>query len=335
MGRENSSKQLRKREIEVKKRPLALSHVSRRTFVQCLGLAAAATFPGPFSRAADSALRPFDLEIDAHCHIFNGVDIPVFGFFEKVILESNLGELGSWFGAPFAFLLASVIKVRSHSYDAERKVLKQALDNPQVLSKIPRNSDDKNSLVEEGLQNYLNKFTSFGRGGRPLERSDRSWNDAFIVYLVQRLLDPKLTEPQIKERLKKEGPRFLLEKMEADQKNLAGLDKALQEFYQYLFEWAPIYTDYRFQILNRLKDLFGNPGDRLRVLTPAILDFDKWLRNNLDQPTPPADQADLMSLISLVQDPTKFAVHGLIGFDPWRYLDHPKTALAVVRKAIK
>jgi predicted TIM-barrel fold metal-dependent hydrolase len=295
---------------------------------------AAATFPAAFSRAADSALPPFDLEIDAHCHIFNGIDIPVFGFFEKVILESNLGELGSWFGAPFALLLASVIEGQAHSYDAERKVLKPAIDNPQVLSRISRNSDDSKRLVEQGLQKYLDKFTSFGRG-RPLARSDRSWNDAFFVYLVRRLVDPKLTEPQIRERLKKEGPRFLVEKMEADQKNLTGLDKVLQEFYQYLFVWAPMYTDYRFQILDRLKDLLGDPGDRLRILTPAILDFDNWLHNEFDHPTPPADQADLMSLISLVQDPRKFAVHGLIGFDPWRYLDHPKTGLAVVKKAIK
>src|SRR5262249_41520522 len=117
-------------------------------------------------------------------------------------------------------------------------------------------------------------------------------------------------------------------------KNAAGVDKALQDFYQYLFVWAPMYTDYRFQILDKLKGLFGDPGDRLRLLTPATLDFDHWLRNDLDHPTPPAHQADLMSLISLVQDPTKFAVHGLIGFDPWRYLDYPKAGLTVVEKAI-
>jgi predicted TIM-barrel fold metal-dependent hydrolase len=321
--------------LRVQQRSGQLSQASRRSVVQCLGLvAAAATFPAAFSRAADNALQPFSLEIDAHCHIFNGVDIPVFGFFEKVILEdSDLGELGSWFGAPIALLLASVIEGKAHSYADEKKVLEQAIGNPQALSGIRRNSDDRENLIDRGLQNYLNKFTSFGRGA-PLPRADRSWNDAFIVYLVRRLVDPNLTEPQIRERLKKEGPDFLFKKMDADQKKAAGLDKALQVFYQYLFVWAPMYTDYRFQILDSLKGLFGDPGDRLRVLTPAALDFDNWLRNDFDHPTPPAQQADLMSLISLAQDPTKFAVHGLIGFDPWRYLSHPKTGLTVVKKAI-
>jgi predicted TIM-barrel fold metal-dependent hydrolase len=41
-----------------------------------------------------------------------------------------------------------------------------------------------------------------------------------------------------------------------------------------------------------------------------------------------------MRLISLVQ-PTNFAVHGIIAFDPWRYLEHPKAVLAVVKNAIE
>jgi hypothetical protein len=162
-----------------------------------------------------------------------------------------------------------------------------------------------------------------------------AWTWAGLLPLMGIRIGGTSTITQIKERLKKEGPHILFEKLEADRKNFAGLDKALQNFYQYLFVWAPMYTDYRFQILDRLKDLFGDPGDRLRILTPAILDFDNWLGNDIDHPTLPADQADLMQLISLVQDPTRFAVHGLIGFDPWRYLDHPKTGLAVVRKAIE
>ena len=35
---------------------------------------------------SSSRTRP-DIEIDAHCHCFNGRDMPVFGFFVHLILE--------------------------------------------------------------------------------------------------------------------------------------------------------------------------------------------------------------------------------------------------------
>ena len=110
---------------------------------------------------------------------------------------------------------------------------------------------------------------------------------------------------------------------------------------QFLLYWAPHLADYRFQLANEAAALYGNPQSLPRMLTPATLDISGWLPDAVIDyaPTPLLQQAEMMSLIALIQPPTR-AVHGFIGFDPWRQVDdlangRSPTALDIVKIAIE
>jgi hypothetical protein len=137
---------------------------------------------------------------------------------------------------------------------------------------VRRNSDDKQRLIQRGLQNFIDKFTSFGKSSSRIPGT--SWNDDFLVYLFRRFVDSTLTKENVGELLKQKGIETLFQKLQARQRNFAGLDEDVQYFFQYLFVWTPMCTDYRFQILDRLKALFGDPSDKLRIFAPAIVDLD-------------------------------------------------------------
>jgi predicted TIM-barrel fold metal-dependent hydrolase len=105
--------------------------------------------------------------------------------------------------------------------------------------------------------------------------------------------------------------------------------------------WALLYTRHRYELTEELDQLHGKVGQksRLVLMTPAIVDFSKWLEDE-DQ-LGIEQQVDVMARVACRRDGPR--VHGFVGFDPLRQAlyDHrqrkggDKDPMAVVRRAIE
>jgi predicted TIM-barrel fold metal-dependent hydrolase len=276
-----------------------------------------------------------EIEIDVHCHCFNGRDMPIVGYFEHLIIEHPFLV----FVAPFALVLARVVEDKAPSYTKERKLLLQFVHKPSKSKRVPRNSDRKQELIERGLRKFIDKDTSFGHAAIK-DRARATENDAFIIHLyklfgVPVLTQPGKTKPAIRNELRRKAPQ-LAQKILED-KEIRGLEKYVAYLRQF-FILATEMTNYRFQILDDLAVRYGDPHAKVRVLAPAIVDLKYWLPPG-DDPTSIDKQAKLLELISLIQPPGRIA-HGFVAFDPWRYWDDKikgrrENAFDVVTKAIE
>src|SRR5262245_13527807 len=105
--------------------------------------------------------------------------------------------------------------------------------------------------------------------------------------------------------------------------------------------WALLYTRHRYELAEELDQLHGRVGQksRLVLMTPAIVDFSKWLEDE-DQLSI-EQQVDVMARVACRRDGPR--VHGFVGFDPLRQAlyDHhqrkggDKDPMAVVSRAIE
>jgi predicted TIM-barrel fold metal-dependent hydrolase len=309
----------------------------RRAFLNILGGFSASAVLTSYGIPVAGRPSGLALEIDAHCHAFNGRDMPVYGFLRSVVLE-QLGLLGI-VAEPLAILLALIIEGNAPDYAKEHAILQRLVHNPAGASRFKRNSDRSEQLIAEGLRKFRDRYTSFGRRRKV---SGTEENDEMIRLLMQRFgpagfRPKKLSKQQLHDLLSRDSfADDLVKEMVRQQRTQAkGFSEYWDRIVQFL-RWAPMFTDYRFQILqDDLAGRFGDPSTTLRVRTPAIVDLDLWLHRKEfpDQVTPVDQQADLIELISRAQL-SGLAVHGLVAFDPWRYLADPN-ALKVVKFAIE
>jgi hypothetical protein len=82
--------------------------IDRRRFMYGIGalsISSAFYCDSPTSIAATADLGPGGLLVDAHCHPFNGRDLPIFGVLQKIIIEQQLADYPPLEGLaePFAF----------------------------------------------------------------------------------------------------------------------------------------------------------------------------------------------------------------------------------------
>lgn len=206
---------------------------------------------------------PPEIEVDAHCHCFNGRDMPIVGFFEHLIIEYPILV----FVAPFALTLARIVEDKAPDYTEEYKLLRRL--KPSELKNVPRNSDRKDELIKHGLEKFIDQDTSFGRAAIR-KRAQVAENDAFISYLYKLFGVPVLTKPpmnkvEIREDLLRHAPQ--LAKSILQNRQVPGLDELLAYFRQF-FILATEMTNYRFQILDDLAVRYGDPRAKLRVLAP-------------------------------------------------------------------
>jgi predicted TIM-barrel fold metal-dependent hydrolase/tetratricopeptide (TPR) repeat protein len=105
--------------------------------------------------------------------------------------------------------------------------------------------------------------------------------------------------------------------------------------------WSLLYTRYRYELAEELDQLHGKIGQKSRVvlMTPAIVDFSKWLED--DDHSSIGDQVQVMARLARRKHGPR--VHGFVGFCPLRqalYNDHrrrpgDKDPMSLVRAAIE
>ena len=283
--------------------------------------------------------------IDAHCHVFNILDMPAYAFLLDVVVQNPLLKP---IAAPFAKLLVEIVRAPAHSNAEEKVILQAHLVNP-TLFPLPAAAMVANApaLIASGLLQYIQKYTSINIANVPLPTTsdyDKLLTDFLLpLFLPGVPIDPTKTPQQnLQQNLPAilNGLNDLAKNISAMQATVAVNPEVSVPAYisQFLAYWAPNLAEYRFVLSQNVAGLYN--GAQPVFLCPATLDIDKWLDTKNESPwTRMPDQAELMKLISLVQ-PDNRVLHGFIGFDPIRYIDDQKQnvqmhALKVVKTAIE
>jgi predicted TIM-barrel fold metal-dependent hydrolase len=312
----------------------------RRQAIRTLGaLPFLATLAGCPPSANNIAAGP--PRIDAHCHVFNILDMPAYAFLLDVVVQNPFLKP---IAAPFAKLLVEIIRAPAHSNGEEKAILQAHLINPTLFPlPVAAMVTIAPLLITSGLTQYIQKYTSIGISNVPLPTAsdyDKLIRDYLLpMFLPSVKIDPTKT-PQQNLQAILDGLQNLATSISAKQKNVAVNPEVSVPAYiaQFLAYWAPNLAEYRFVLSQNVAGLYN--GAKPVFLCPSTLDIDKWLDTTNESPwTKMSDQAELMKLISLVQ-PDNRVLHGFIGFDPVRCIDDQKqnvhpNALEIVKAAIE
>jgi predicted TIM-barrel fold metal-dependent hydrolase len=317
--------------------------LNRRKFVELLTGTAAWSLGGLRPIGLLAAPIPAPLRIDVHCHLYNGRDLPIYGLLESVIVEQNIFGI---FAEPLALWLAASIEGNAPTYQQEIDALDTLAQNPAAAAQYELNSNRLTEALEVGMKKFIEDYTSFGHPRTPV--TDR--NDAFLLELLRRFAQPSvLQDGMTKDDLSKllNDRQFRQELIERileyrTKKNALGFADEFSEYISQFCHWVGTFLEYHFRLADDLATKFGeNVGDELRIMTPAIVDFGLWplkfwfrdMVNTADQ------QATLIEKVSLIRQKGR-AIHGFIGFDPWRYLQElkdgsPNNSFDVLKQAIE
>ncbi|MFO1302325.1 MAG: amidohydrolase family protein [Burkholderiales bacterium] len=287
-------------------------------------------------KPAPKSLAPASAVVDLHCHSFNIRDMPAYAFLVDVVVENPALRPVA---APFARLLVEVCRAPAKTAEDEKAVLTAILANPSGPRPAVITIADITAMLATGIDGYLKRYSSLNGLLNPLAPSTID-ADQMILTLFDAFLPGVVDKGK---SVAQNGPAIAM----ATPQLIAKLTTAPaaqgvpfnQYAAQFLTKWAPEIAKYRFQIADDAGAIFN--GVTPVFLAPATLDITNWLpeAKQDEPPTPLPLQAEVMKLMSLIQ-PANQALHGFIGFDPWRQVvdeqsgTHP-TALEIVQAAIE
>jgi predicted TIM-barrel fold metal-dependent hydrolase len=239
--------------------------------------------PPPFSRSVP------DPAIDVHCHFFNGADLPVEGFIEKVFLKDHFDRLllrdikGYLIPRLSAFLVE-----HSVGYEAEVAYLRGALPRVDPVSAC-------NASIMRLLRDSL--AGSPPGAGAPLELRRHPEHPAFARRLLAALRPEAISYLQTMDP----GASPLL-----TPRDILRYDNAFAQTISHYFSWAAQMVDYRVRNVDRYFRMFGPERQGIGIVTPSMVDYHRWLGPDrgltVDAALAPAEpierQVDLMELIA-------------------------------------
>lgn len=261
------------------------------------------SFPEPAGAVA--AAGPRIPIIDAHCHVFNAADLPVFPFIRDAFL--NADELiGTQLALPFVCSLSDVIQGAAWTAEEELARLNEGTG--------PRSADEIKMWEMKVLAAVLLNASISGdllgclsRRKREKRADDYAPGSAYI--------DGIATESRRTIRERRFHFQHLLGQLES--KDL--LRARAQRYYEDdgiigdAVRWALRFTRYRFENVQDMFDFDGGSNGSLHVLMPALVDFGFWLDDHTTTPIP--RQLEVMSAIA---GAFKGRVFPFAPFDPWR-----------------
>jgi predicted TIM-barrel fold metal-dependent hydrolase len=296
---------------------------------------------------AQSAPAPkIDRIIDAHCHVFNAADLPIEGFAKKIMIPKTahtselLARFAEYPGALEALVHAVTVQVKrgAPNLRAEIDAIDEFERNPQKKPTSAWRRDRDLEQLRSAFRLIWFNWDIFG--SRELSLPEGLALEIALEH-VQLFLYQQIHEDFGKPDLTAEE-REVLRNLEPFQ-----IDAIADELYsrgdllaRYI-RWALLYTRYRYELAEELDQVHGKPAQRSRVvlLTPAIIDFSKWLED--DDHLSIDDQVDIMARVARHKSGPR--VHGFVGFDPLRQAlyDHgqrrpgDREPMATVRRAIE
>lgn len=300
--------------------------------------------------------------VDVHCHAFNVADLPAEGFLRDVILTKQIDQfkkdhpsLGKVLSSnknaiSIALdILASELRAKAPKPADEIKFLDQIDGGTRTAPTLAQRKDDDQKLLKGILKIIwdpkLMKQRIASKKLKGLSLGLLQEASLELKYLLRREVDPELSD------LTKQPIDMNLDQNRKGS-DLFDSDSIAEKAYQsngpfgHVLRWLVLFTRYRFEIAEMLAQLNNEPG-QAKLLTPALVDFEMWVRNVPDQdppdpaPAPIADQIKVWGRISRRRGGPR--VHGFVAFDPLRQLlyeqqaKHPagsKAPLDTVQEAI-
>jgi predicted TIM-barrel fold metal-dependent hydrolase len=281
--------------------------------------------------------------IDVHCHVFNADDLPIADFIEKTSARTFLNTKEA---TPYAPLIDLML------VDIAKRLQDEAKDEEHFLDVIkahPRRARSQGTIRETERRFVIKLLDGwYNNPGKPLPPRSTLIEKIINTYLPRVILGLIFRE--------------MILQVPVDLNHGAGLNDIddtafrndLSNNADYLggqiydhpkgpisrnIKWAVSFTRYRHELL---KELARVNHRRAVLVTPALLDFTKWL-NASDEATPMtvSRQVALMSRLSRERPAGVPHVHCFVPFDPLRQAIHDKgsgppaeSPLAIVKKAI-
>lgn len=263
--------------------------------------------------------------IDAHCHIFNAKDVPAVRFIKVVMLHVYPREVGKVLNIDDPDVIDGMVMMflwlaqatRAPSADAESKVLMRQ-QRPRPENSIRFNND-------EAVVNALASFVANNDISVANDADSRKLGKIRSSVLAAAgesdvgVSDQSLTS----EEAHAVAARAYRSKYDLGQ----------------LLRWFGLFTRYRFSLADQLADDFLQQGIKPALLCPALVDYDYWLEQYLDDGSTLREQVAVMGRISRRVEGA--VVHGYVGFDPLRQVAYDLekfkafSPLGLVRHAVE
>ncbi len=251
---------------------------------------------------------PKTVDVDVHCHVFNGSDIQVALFLRKVVAPESSGlkrkviealadplQNAAWRGAPHG----------------EKELGKLASFGP-ARAMLDLSSGKIREIVQESLKEATEAFAQ--HFGAALKEKDGAAFLRVYVEFVRSLgnsnaaIQKALAENVIQSELEiLSSPAGLLKQLEAEQR-VQGLPR--------IFTFARTFFNYRFINAHYLLSNYGCDNGSVQLIAPALVDFDFGLGAKSPPPTGLPLQFQVMERISEVFGGR---VLTYLPYDPWRH----------------
>ena len=301
-------------------RSVDIARVSRRTL-----LGALAAFVASANSVRQSRAQGGSATVDVHCHVFNASDLPVRGFLQRVVFE-DYGEQATDFAlpSPLAALIAVLVDFLQVGVPTAEEELADLGPGAGDLA-LP--FDPAGGDAVDALASALDRVV--GSGGASAFSADPDAGS-----LSEQDVEAFRTAVQLELALQGESngsTEFLSE--------FGGLALALFDSDGAIgrtIRWAGWLRASRMQIVEEYLRLYS-PNGEIALLTPALVDFGKWLEDEPDSSI--ASQILTMEAVQrrcLEQHGT--LLHCYAPFDPWRQLAHTgsgRSPLELVQDAVE
>ncbi|UTS87701.1 amidohydrolase family protein [Rhizobium anhuiense] len=269
--------------------------------------------------------------IDAHCHLFNGADLPMVRFVSQVVLKAYPEQSRPRItDVENPSLLDHFVELflrvaGSGSAPTARQEI-DYLDGKTPGTNFPRSEDAAKARGRRATETYLNELVQrvggpVLMGAAPEQLRRQNIDRAFLTELMKssRVVFPADTMPSPRQTRQVSFDLF------------SGLSKTAR----YL-NWFSLFRLYRHVLADMLDRDTQAQGFKPVLFTPAIIDYDRWLGENVVR-SPLQDQMQVMDRVS--RRKTGPAVHGYFGYDPLREVyfrrgKKPENALGMARKAL-
>lgn len=230
-----------------------------------------------------------DATIDAHVHIFNGRDLPVNGFFTQVVLrEPHAPTDPSFLTNSFTRLVTGIALSGTPSAAAELASLRE---NGVVPQSFPNIIAQDEARVAAALGDFAENAERTAPGGLSGPTYDQRLFDRLADEVGQSGLRASLQSPRAQARALARG--IYADEVEGRVRKYRHASPFVQTL-----RWAGLLTRDRADVLAELVRLYGEENG-VRIFSPSIVDFDKWLVTKDPGTSPIRDQIEVYAALAL------------------------------------
>lgn len=254
------------------------------------------------------------LLIDAHCHVFNASDLPATRFLRQVVFEDFPKQAYDVMRVRdpdvtdrFIELILSLL-ASNKAPDAEEEIA--YLKGQAKLRPSAENAAEAQASSIEDTARFLikldrrmreRKLETMGNGVSAEADSRRVGDAKFLDFFVG---------PQLQAKRLDMDPMTLTEARAASRR--AFTERGAISRY---LRWFSLFRLYRHVLVDRLIEDSSRQGFKVELLTPALVDYDEWLFEDVTK-SPLPMQMKVMDQVS--RRPDRPALHCYMGFDPLR-----------------